>query len=225
MLIESYTLKTGTFDQIGTDINRSLINNWVGPKITYNLNSQGYRCKEWDQYEWNDSILVFGASNIFGVGVCENQTMSSYIQQHTDISTINLGQIGSGCSAQWINSLRILENNITPRGVVYVWPDENRETEFKDDDGIKVDFSGHWTKRTFNSVWCRHQYQGTVLAQYYRDAIKLLWSCPVVEYRLQSNDPDSPLNQIDISRDRLHPGPETYKLWAELAVKELSLQM
>ena len=221
MLLESYNLKSGSFKTFGTDVNKALIEQYTGKDITYNINSQGYRAKEWDQYDWNNSIVVFGASNVLGIGVHEDDTLSGQIQRKTGIPCINLGQLGSGCSSQWINSLLLLNQNITPKGVVYIWPDDSRDTEFKDDNGIKVSFIGHWTPREFSRLLCCHEYQGKVLSNYYSDAINMLWNCPIAEFKLQSNDPTSPLVQIDLSRDKLHPGPETYKIWANLAVTKL----
>lgn len=223
MLIESYNLKSGSFTQIGTDVNKFAILKYKGPEIIYNLNSQGYRAKEWIEYDWNNSILVFGASNIFGVGVREEDTVSGHIENITGIPCINLGQIGSGCSAQWINSLRLLDQNIQPKGVVYVWPDESRDTEFKDDSGVRVDFVGNWTRRPFGRALAYHEFQGKILSNYYSDAINMLWTCPIAEFRLKTNDPASPLVEVDISRDSLHPGPESYKIWANLAIEKLAL--
>jgi hypothetical protein len=38
-------------------------------KVTYTTNSDHYRCPEWDQIDWNSSILILGCSVVFGVGV------------------------------------------------------------------------------------------------------------------------------------------------------------
>src|SRR6056297_703452 len=43
--------------------------------ISYDLNSQGYRCSEFDQISWEDSVLFFGCSIVLGVGLPINETL------------------------------------------------------------------------------------------------------------------------------------------------------
>jgi len=57
----------------------------------YTRNSLGYRCAEFGSILWNDSIAVFGCSEVFGVSVAEDQTLTHYLSQYTGKPCINLG--------------------------------------------------------------------------------------------------------------------------------------
>ena len=54
---------------------------WRTKKIKYSVNSTGYRCPEWDQIDWSESILIFGCSQVFGIGVDDADTISDNLSR------------------------------------------------------------------------------------------------------------------------------------------------
>ena len=64
-------------------------------KVNYKLNSLGYRDVEWTDYDLNNSIWCVGHSDVFGMGVQENQTWCRLLEHTTGIKTINLGIAGA----------------------------------------------------------------------------------------------------------------------------------
>jgi len=61
----------------------------------YNRNSLGYRCAEFADIDWSSCTAVFGCSEVFGVSVVEDQTLTHYLSQYTNRPCINLGIPGS----------------------------------------------------------------------------------------------------------------------------------
>lgn len=98
-------------------------NNWHyrTKEITYNINSNGYRTLEWDQISWEESILVFGCSHVFGVGLAEDETISSQLSLLCNRPVINLGVSASSNMFIHHNSILTIKNFPTPWAVVCVW--------------------------------------------------------------------------------------------------------
>lgn len=220
MLIKGDILEN-TYEYLLMDNKSPFAKSWTGPKISYSINQQGYRCPNWDQINWNESILVFGGSNVFGIGVSECQTLSSCISRLTNINAVNLGQPATGPAFQWANSLRLLEQGVKPKGVVYIWPNEFRYLEFTDNTGIHVKNVGPWTKNSYIKEWISHPYQAEMTTRFFIESMKYTWDCPIAQFRLIQSDANSPLEELDRSRDRQHPGPKSYELWADVVVNEL----
>lgn len=64
-------------------------------KVHYKLNSLGYRDKEWTDDVLNNSIWCVGHSDVFGMGVEEDQTWCRHLQNLSGIDTVNLGIAGA----------------------------------------------------------------------------------------------------------------------------------
>ena len=198
---------------------------WRHNKITYSFNSQGYRCPEWNECNWSQSILIFGCSFVFGVGVSDNDTLSEQLQKITNKPVINLGCSGSSPMFQWVNTVRLRQSNINPCKVVYLWPQASRSLEFEKypKNQLKAHW-GSWSSQSGVGIgWLRHRHQGTYFLKIAIDCCDLLWNCPVYHFYHQDNKvhiydyvPNSyelP-TQIDNARDLKHPGVQTFQLWA-----------
>ena len=75
--------------------------------VKYVMNQNYYRAPEWDTVDWQNSIVVFGCSHVFGEGLAENETLSHHLSKLTDRPVINLGQSGTGTMFSWHNSCKI----------------------------------------------------------------------------------------------------------------------
>lgn len=197
---------------------------WKDKKITYSYNSQGYRCPEWDAIDWSQSILFFGCSFIFGVGVSDEDTCASQLQEITGIPVINLGCPGSSPMFQWVNSVRLRKANINPLKVIYSWPSSCRVSEFKKyPDPILKQHWGPWRDAGFGNYWIKHRYVGDYFLKEAIDCCDMIWNCPVYHLYINTNRVhiyDYVLNsyelplQIDYARDLAHPGINTFRSWA-----------
>lgn len=182
---------------------------WNGRPLSYSLNSQRYRAPEWDQCDWTNSILIFGCSLAYGIGVDDSQTISSFLELKTKSPVINLGQSGTGIVFAWANSIILRENNINPKAVVYLWPLRTRQTEFTNSN--KTIKHGAWNAET---SWMRplmlNEVHNTVMANYYIRSIRRMWDCPVIEASFYDDMCEltgcTKLDYLDYARDLKHPG-------------------
>jgi hypothetical protein len=198
---------------------------WRNLPVSYTLNSQRYRSLEWKDCDWSNSILVFGCSMVYGVGVSDQDTLTSHLTNITGIPTINLGMGGAGLMFQLANSIILKEHNISPKAVVYVWPDRTRQTEFRTSNQVlhhgAWNLDNSWMKDLMiNDVHNQH------LSDYLIRNIRLLWNCPVIEASWYADMCESTgaskLHFMDYARDCAHPGPSTLKEAALVISKNLS---
>lgn len=87
---------------------------------TYHVNSRGFRCEEFDLIPWQDSVVWFGCSFTFGVGINCAETIPSQWSRTSGVPTVNLGY--PGCSNGRIAHLAgLLLRSVRPRAVVVNW--------------------------------------------------------------------------------------------------------
>ena len=237
-LLESHTYKSNQW--IGSDTEelykKNLITQpedwyWRNHKVFYTMNSQRYRAPEWDTIDWNNSILVFGCSQVFGIGVDDDQTVCHQLSRILNINVINLGMPGGSIMGMWINTEKILNKNINPRAVIYNWPMPNRIVELIDD--TKNLAAGSWildhTPTRFGIDWLMHPTQGLEYAKYVLMSVKRSWDCPQIHYSWDldlANFLKLPRHlRIDEARDCMHYGPSTYCLLAEQWAEKLSMEL
>ena len=88
-------------------------------EVKYTLNSFGYRTKEFDDIDWKESIVIFGCSNIFGIGVADEHTIPYFLEQLSGRPVINMGMGGSSIQTALHNSIILNDSEYpTPKAVV-----------------------------------------------------------------------------------------------------------
>ena len=108
-------------------------------KVEYKLNSAGFRCPEFDTIDWQNAIVLHGCSQVFGVGIAEDETVTAQLRQLTDRPVINLGKVGASVTYTLANNM-LLENNFPkPFAVINHWPSIWRDTIFTSDRNKYVD--------------------------------------------------------------------------------------
>lgn len=101
---------------------------WDNP-IEYHNNSLGYRCKELNEYEDNNFILVMGCSYTEGVGLHEEDLWWHNMSEKYNLPVMNLGMGGSGIDFQFYNTTLYVKNKFPkPKMVVIQYPGEFRKT-------------------------------------------------------------------------------------------------
>jgi hypothetical protein len=94
--------------------------------VTYTLNRHGYRAPEWETIDWKNSVVLFGDSCTYGIGVSDEETIGFQLAQLLDRPVINLG-IGGGSNTLMIhNATHLLEYFPTPYAVANIWSTANR---------------------------------------------------------------------------------------------------
>ena len=198
-------------------------------KVYYNVNSLGYRAKEFDAIDWNNSIVVFGCSNVYGVGLEERYTISSLIEAETGIPTVNMGIAGGSVYRNYNDSLLLAEKGFTPKAVAFVWSDWARATIYEKN---RVNNIGSWSRNgnnTFGDLWCKDKTNANAHVLFTAMAARKVWQ-PVTKYAEASffNRTAQLLNcpmilMVDKGRDEMHPGIESAKIAAKILLRELNL--
>lgn len=101
-------------------------------KVNYLLNTYGYRAPEFDAIDWSESVVLFGCSCTFGIGVAEDETISYLLSQKLNRPVINMGWPGGSNMNMLINSLVLAQSSKTPYAVVFLWSTTDRIPLFTD---------------------------------------------------------------------------------------------
>ena len=156
---------------------------WLDKKVSYTLNSQGYRAKEFEDCDWKNSVLFFGCSWVYGVGVDDSDTMTYMFTAQTGIPCINLGM---PAVSNWftVKNCEILNsNNINPKAVVNCMTYPTRTTLFHDDD--TQTHIGKWSteenKTIFEKLSTDHN-TSNYYAKWQKQLIDSYFDCPVLHY-------------------------------------------
>lgn len=180
----------------------------------YKLNSQGYRCSEFNDVNWSTSFAVMGCSRVFGESLeNDRETVPGHLETISNINTINLGACGSGIDFILFNTMQMIESNFIPKAVFIVWPDPERFLKFKNN---IIDFFGSWS--TDKELQWLNDNNGINLNHRYASIIKYLWSTknvPVItisHHAINNSITDTIFTEIlDYAPDGEHWGPNTCK--------------
>ena len=202
---------------------------WRNLPINYSLNSQGFRCKEFDSLDWNKSILTFGCSNTFGVGVNDTDTWPHKLGLFLQKPIINLAQGGQGWGFNWVNSVRVIEAGHKPLAVVYYWPSTERMFTLPDARNPNL-VLGHGIWNTEKNAltldtklglyWASDPRIGNFWAKQYKLSLDIMWGqlgVPVYHFTWVHQHPIQEIEYIPLysnpkdltvrARDLMHPGP------------------
>ena len=209
-------------------------------EVVYRLNSLGYRCPEFDQIEWAQSIVVKGCSVVEGIGLAEEDTLSSRLADLFNQPVINLGIAGSSILFTLINTYKLLSNNIRPKLVIELYTNTDRSVFFNRKTGEAIHL-GSWltdgSKKTgdgfdesFMEAWAKHSivsgsekiknifYVGINEMLWQSAGVPLYQACFMTEASKTLNLPSIPAafgGNLDLARDLMHPGRETIKACAK----------
>lgn len=182
-------------------------------KITYSLNSQGYREQEWNSIDWNNSFVFIGCSHTFGVGVAYERTLPKLMQEKLGAYCVNLGIPGGNNYFSMINSAKIINAGVRPKGVFYQRTYPTRWFDFKDDTLNPFNANEKGYKHYFKDVQYTNFLDSSIAETLYSQWKNI---CPVIEFVIDTLVPD-PGNERYIARDGAHYND----LYFEKAVKEL----
>jgi hypothetical protein len=104
---------------------------YINEKLTYPINSMGYRDIEFDNIDWSDTYVMQGCSFVCGVAVPDNSsTLPSLLSAKLNKKIVNLGVLGSSIQFQYMNAIHMIENNIIPKGIFILYPFPERFLSF-----------------------------------------------------------------------------------------------
>jgi hypothetical protein len=211
---------------------------WRSRPLRYTVNTQAYRCGEFDSLDWSNSIVCFGCSNTFGDGVDDFDVWPHLLSELVLYPTINLGYGGMGWDFNWVNSLRVIQAGHKPRAVVYYWPNTVRMFTLPEESDLNFVWGhGAWTKDKdpkkpqvyLGSLWSEDPLLGPFWAEQYKLCLDIMWNqcgVPVVHTTWFEGLKVPGVEHIalfshslrDLSlraRDLLHPGIEDHRFIAQ----------
>jgi hypothetical protein len=191
--------------------------------VTYTVNSKHYRCKEFENIDWANSIILLGCSIPFGVGLDDTDCLSVRLEQELKIPVINLSIPGAGPQFSLDTSVLVKKLYGKVKGIVYVWSSYNRSVLYKK----PIKHIGAWNIEEYKPLTdTTHAMTSARLAY---ETSKLVWEdTPRVDC---SYFPDTAVllnikqfSKIDLARDLSHPGIESVKQAAAEISKMLARQ-
>lgn len=155
---------------------------WRNKQVHYTINSQGYRCPEFETIDWSNSILMFGCSYVFAPGVDDSDTMASQLSLLINRPVINLGQGATDDLFQFANSNILYAAGVRPLAVIYLWPGIHRLSEFNDDKSVKNWGSWNCHLSDMAKHWITNETHVFEFLSYLSLSMRNMWDCPVLEY-------------------------------------------
>ena len=200
--------------------------------ISYKFNSNGYRALEWDQYDWSSSIVLFGCSRVFGVGVAGDETIDYYLNRLTGRPVITLGVASSRCWVSYHNSQLLYLHWPRPYAVVQLWTETTRLVDYR---MKRIAHLGAWN--TFNDPlyfeWNKFDVNADMHVKSITTSDRIMWSNTDTKYlaysmfRSTSKSIDCEFlpfpgwTMIDRGRDLIHSGSATNQFISDFISSKL----
>lgn len=197
-------------------------------KVYYNLNSHSYRTYEWNTINWNDAVVVFGCSHVFGEGLHNDDTLTTQLQNLINRPVINLGQPGTSTMFSWHNSMVFNRLYGVPYAVMQVWSDFGRLPYYENSQIGRVSFwsGGDWDNnnadmKNFYKIWNKNYVHSENVFRFDAYACNDFWKnktryLQASFFKETSALLDIPFfERIDYARDYIHSGPQTHAAAAQ----------
>jgi hypothetical protein len=195
--------------------------------VNYTLNSRGYRTAEFNTIDWKNSIVIFGCSNVFGVGVDDPYTLASQLSKLVNKPVINMGVGGSSITFALHNSIILRDRYPMPLAVINLWADYSRTVYYHK---RRITAYGQWNMEENNYMgnWSAEDSHGKTHAIFASKTSKLLWEntkyfegsyFEKTAFLLNCK----PMPHISDSRDCIHFGNSTQYNSAAIIAENLKL--
>lgn len=196
--------------------------------VHYTLNSNGYRAPEFKSVNWEDSVVIFGCSHVFGTGVDDDYTLCSQLERLINRPVINMGVAATSISFSLYNSLILAKTCPIPKAVIQIWSSYNRCLRFTNN-GIENYGSWNYEPNNFFDQW-NVESNSASSAIMCRELSNQVWSNKTSYYEATMFDCTASIftncfqmEYLDRARDLLHPGNNTYKMFATHIADQLTL--
>jgi len=206
--------------------------------VTYTVNSENYRTKEFKDIDWSNSIVIFGCSHVLGIGLDDKDIISSQLENILDIPVINMGVSGSSMLFNFHNLLILRDGYPAPLAVVMIWPTYNRIVEYTQK---KLTHHGAWNLGENMLLDAYNQDNNAKInSVFISKASSILWNGRSKFYQSSWDEDTSRIlncdklpkigqeldkfyRPADYARDMRHFGAETAQATAKIIAKKLKL--
>jgi len=174
---------------------------------------------------WEESIVVFGCSMVYGAGLDLEDTIPYHINKQLDVPVVNMGVVGSSMYFSLYNQM-VLKNIAQPKAVINIWTQYTRVPYFKTDQVVNY---GPWDteQNSFGDLWARDDSNAVAHALMIHQSSKELWK-EIPYYEATFFRPTQTIlncdqlvghaNDTDYARDGIHPGPIATKMCADYII-------
>ena len=84
------------------------------------LNTQRFRCAEFDTIDWKTSYAMIGCSHVFGEANDIENTIPYILTEITNTHCVNLGTVGSSRELTFFNAMNILQQTDVKK-IIIIW--------------------------------------------------------------------------------------------------------
>jgi len=192
--------------------------NWIDQPITYSFNSHGFRSEEFTN---DPTVLFLGCSLTMGIGLPVENTWCHHVANQLNLHNANLGLGGSSNDTAFRLALHWLDK-INPKIVILYSPSTTR-FELLGAHQYYDYLPGHTAMpaQEYYKLWSLHSANGELSQIKNQLAIQQL--CTSLNIKFLSFDVEkySQSNLVDLARDLMHPGLESNKAIADVALSLL----
>jgi hypothetical protein len=193
------------------------------------LNSLNYRAPEFSDINWQESVVIFGCSNVFGAGLTDNETIPYQLEKLLKRPVVNMGVPSSSIAYSVFNQTILAESNQSPYAVINLWTSINRITYFYEKEPCHI---GPWTARYTNTnifirsiksvfdAWNIDDINPSLQSIFLQKMSEIIWKdTKHFQGTFFPNTSDALNVELfhckDYASDNLHPGPLTAQAVAE----------
>ena len=195
--------------------------------IDYKVNSYGYRCPEFNTIDWEDSYVLLGASNIFGEGVLEDETISYYLEQMLGKPVINLG-FAAASNQHMLLTMSMWAKKHKPKKWIVSYLDSSRWLHWDPTTTNSIDVQAHRAshEQFCSAPWPQLMQSLDWYSSQARVSIQAIGNNNMIEFsygdQLDLDWGIKTFDLIDEGRVEHHPGPKTNKMIADWLYKEIT---
>jgi hypothetical protein len=171
--------------------------------------------------------VLLGASNIFGEGVLEDETISYYLEQMLGTPVINLG-FAAASNQHVLLTMSMLAKKHTPKKWLVSYLDSSRWLHWDPNTTDPIDVQAHRAshEQFCSSPWPQLMESLDWYSSQARVSVQAIGGTNMIEFGFCNQiDPAwgvKTFDLIDEGRVEQHPGPKTNKLIAEWLLEEIT---
>jgi hypothetical protein len=194
--------------------------------IAYGVNSQNYRCPEFDTIDWANSYVLLGGSDVYGEGLEDNQIVSYYLEKMLGEPVINLA-VPAASNQLIVLSMAMLAKHHKPKKWIVAWSDSCRWLHWnknaKDDVSVQAHRASH--EQFCSEPWPQLMDSLDWYSSQARIGVQAIAENNIIEFGFgEQIDPEWAVHTFDLideGRVEHHPGPQTNKMIAEWLCGEI----
>lgn len=189
--------------------------------ISYNFNSHGFRGPEFEKVD----IITLGCSFTMGCGVAEHQTWPSQLGSILGATVANLGHSGSSNDTAFRFAKHYIPQ-LNPRIVCWLQTDRHRLEIIDDTQKIVTNLmanyqlNSYYSKDNFVRQWFLSDSNQQINLEKNTLAVRQLCEMNDIKFYVIGRDE---IENLDLGRDLMHPGPKSYKHIAEQFARQFDI--